>query len=159
MLSTVEFVIPKPLPFVRLGLANLPVLLALRYRSISFLFYLILLKVLGQALIQGSLFTYVFLFSLAGSAASGLIMIALARVFGGRISLIGVSVGGALGSNMVQITLAATLIFGGSGWLIAPVLLTVGLISSTVLGVFAEAFLKTSRWGKVVLARQGVVET
>jgi uncharacterized membrane protein len=151
----VEFVIPKPLPFIRLGLANLPLLLALRYRPTAFLLRLVILKVLGQALIQGSLFSYVFLFSLAGSAVSGFVMIALIRTLAGRISLIGVSVAGALGSNMIQIALAATLVFGRSGWLIAPVFLTVGLISSTLLGAFAEAFLKKSRWAKIVLIPKG----
>ena len=82
-------------------------------------------------------------------------MLILIRILGSRISLIGVSVAGALGSNLIQITLAATLVFGPGGWLITPVLLTVGLVSSTLLGAFAEAFLKVSRWAKIVLISKG----
>ena len=146
LLSTLEYVIPKPIPVLRLGLANLPVVIALRILPVPSILLLILLKVLGQALIQGSLFSYVFLFSLAGSLASGAVMIALSRSTGKHMSLIGISIGGAMASNFCQILLAVALVFGSNGWLIAPPLLGIGLISSGLLGYFAETFIRKSRW-------------
>ncbi|MDR2864121.1 MAG: Gx transporter family protein [Spirochaetaceae bacterium] len=83
-LSAVEYMIPKPLPFLRLGLANLPLILALPF-SAGFFWTLVLLKVLAQALISGTLFSFIFLFSIAGTAASSALMFVLYRI-GGSLS-------------------------------------------------------------------------
>ena len=66
-LSTIEYMIPKPLPFLRLGLANIPILLAIDILPLPAYSVLVLLKILGQGLIGGTLFSYIFLFSAAGS--------------------------------------------------------------------------------------------
>jgi heptaprenyl diphosphate synthase len=145
-LSTVEYVIPKPVPFLRLGLANLPLLISLTTLPVPQLLALILLKVVGQALIHGSLFSYVFLLSLCGSLTGGAVMILAARLPRKSISLIGISILGALASNTAQLLLAVSLVFGANGWLIAPPLLGVGLVSSTAIGILAERFVRTSRW-------------
>ncbi|MCL2443016.1 MAG: Gx transporter family protein [Treponema sp.] len=95
-LSAVEYMIPKPLPFMRIGLANLPVMLALDIFSFPAFLVLICIKVVGQALITGTLFSYIFLFSLTGTLLSGLLMYLLRRTIGsgingrGRISFIGI---------------------------------------------------------------------
>lgn len=151
-LSTVEYIIPKPVPFLRFGLANLPILIALNYLSIPSLFLLILLKVLGQALVQGTFFSYVFLFSLTGTVSGGLLMILISRLLGRHISLIGLSVLGALASNLAQVLLAVHLLFGRNGWLIAPFLIGIGLVTSCLLGYFAENFVTASRWVRQTLA-------
>ena len=115
LFSTIEWLVPKPVPFMRIGLANVPILLALRIMPWPHILLLILLKVLGQALLHGSLFSYIFLFSLSGSLASGLAMLACSRVFGRQLSLIGISIMGALASNCAQIAIAVWLLFGEGG--------------------------------------------
>jgi len=154
-LGAVEYMIPKPVPFLRLGLANLPVLLALGVLPLPHLLLLILLKVLGQALIQGALFSYAFLLSFCGSFASGLVMAAAHRLLGSHISLVGVSILGALASNTCQLLLAVCLVFGGAGWMIAPLLYGIGLASSTVLGLAAETFWSRSRWVRQLRTASG----
>jgi len=62
-LSAVEYMIPKPLPFMRIGLANLPLMLALDIFPLYAFLILVCVKVLGQALITGTLFSYFFIFS------------------------------------------------------------------------------------------------
>src|SRR5574344_1424039 len=81
-LSAVEYAIPKPLPFLRLGLANLPILLAIKKMKRRDVIVLILLKILGQSFISGTLFSYIFVFSAAGSFASGLMMMITYYLFG-----------------------------------------------------------------------------
>ena len=49
-LAAVEYAVPKPLPFLRLGLANLPVIVALFVMPTRDIYKLILLKIIGQAL-------------------------------------------------------------------------------------------------------------
>jgi heptaprenyl diphosphate synthase len=152
-LSTIEYMLPKPVPFLRIGIANLPILIGLDLLPVPALLLVVLLKVVGQGLIGGTLFSYVFLFSAVGSFASGLSMIAIRRVFGKRISLVGVGVFGALFSNMAQIVLARFLIFGEGAWLIAPPFLALGTVTSVVLGIFAERFSAASRWLETVRRR------
>jgi heptaprenyl diphosphate synthase len=144
--STIEYLFPKPVPFFRLGLANIPVLISLGLFSPGYVLLLVALKVVGQGLVNGTLASYVFLFSAAGSLTSALVML-LAYHAGRRwISLIGVSVFGALASNAVQITLSVLFIFGESSWVIAPVFLGLGVASGVVVGLFAERFYNRSRW-------------
>ena len=150
-LSTVEYMIPKPIPFMRLGL---PILISLPLLPVPYLLLLILLRVLGQALIQGSLFSYIFLFSLTGSVTSGLVMLLLYKTLKRGMSLVGISILGALASNLSQSFLAVHLVFGESGWLVAPLLMGIGLGSSVLLGIFAQKFSGSSEWVKLTLHRE-----
>ncbi len=144
--STLEYLIPKPLPFFRLGLANLPILLSLSIFTPADVLLLVALKVIGQGLVNGTLASYVFLFSAAGSLASVAVML-VAHRFGSRwVTLIGVSVFGALASNSVQITLSVTFIFGDAAWVIAPLFLGIGVASGFIVGLAAERFRARSRW-------------
>ncbi len=145
-LSAVEYLIPKPVPFMRLGLANLPILVALELLSPSRVALLIALKVVGQGLVNGTLFSYVFLFSAAGSAASGLVMLAASRIPRERLSLVGICILGALGSNIAQIVMARFVIFGAGAWLMAPPFIAVGTVTAVILGLFARKFVGSSSW-------------
>jgi heptaprenyl diphosphate synthase len=139
--------IPKPLPFMRTGLANLPLILALDLLSPGAFALLALIKVLGQALITGTLFSYVFLFSLAGTAASGTAMYLLRKTLGPeRTGFTGISVAGALLSNTVQMLLACFFIFGSGAKLMAPPFLAAGIVTGAALGLFCEAFAARSLW-------------
>jgi heptaprenyl diphosphate synthase len=145
-LSTVEYLIPKPVPFLRVGIANLPLLLGLYVLSPGQLFLVALLKIFGQALIGGTLFSYVFVFSALGTAAGLSVMLAVRYSGSGRLSAVGTSVLGALASNLTQIALARVMILGKGAWLIAPPFLAVGTVTSILLGLFAETFQRRSKW-------------
>ncbi|MFA5468682.1 MAG: Gx transporter family protein [Sphaerochaetaceae bacterium] len=150
-LSTVEYLVPKPLPFMRLGLANLPLIIALGLLSWKEYLLLALLKVLGQALITGTIFSYIVLFSIVGTTASVLLMYLTHSLFRKWVSLVGVSIAGAMGSNSAQLLLSRYLLFGEAAKLIAPPFLIVGLITSVLLGLFAQQFILKSRWYKKYL--------
>jgi len=146
-LSAIEYMIPKPLPFMRIGIANLPLMLALDILPFPSFLVLIGIKVFGQALMTGTLFSYIFLFSLVGTLASSLIMFAFRRILGARrISFMGIGILGALCSNGMQIFLARSFIFGESAKYIAPPFLAMGILTGLVLGVFCEAFIRRSVW-------------
>jgi heptaprenyl diphosphate synthase len=148
-LSVIEYLIPKPLPFMRLGLANLPILLSLIIFPVKGTLLLTLLKVLAQGLINGTLFSYIFIFSAAGSFSSSLMMLTAFHLLGKRVSLIGVSVSGAMASNSIQIILARRFIFGEAAILIAPPFLAVGIVSASILGLFTGNFIEHSEWVKI----------
>lgn len=147
-LSAVEYLIPKPLPFFRLGLANLPLLLGLRFLKPKDLILVLLLKVIGQGLVNGTLASYVFLFSLAGSVVSVFTMSAVYRLGGRHVGLVGVSLSGALASSLVQVALAVTFIFGETARVIAPFSIGSGIVTGLIIGVFADRFVSSSAWLK-----------
>jgi len=152
-LSMIEYAIPKPLPFLRLGLANLPILLAFPKFRLKDIVLLVAIKTLGQGLISGTLFSYVFLFSAVGSSAAALGMGIMYHLFVKNrkkvlIGFVGLSLAGAMANNGAQLLVARYIFFGAAARYIAPVLLCSGLITGLLLGFFAQKFVDTSRWYK-----------
>jgi len=146
-LSAIEYLIPKPLPFMRLGLANMPLLLALDIFSPGEFFLLALLKILGQGIIGGMVFSHVFLFSITGTISSALLMFGLRRLLGKRlIGFAGLGCAGAMASNCVQLLLARYLIFGPALRYLAAPFLASGLVTGIGLGLVCECFCRHSLW-------------
>jgi heptaprenyl diphosphate synthase len=146
-LSAIEYMIPKPLPFMRIGIANLPLMLALDIFPLQAFLTLASIKVLGQAIITGTLFSYVFLFSLAGTFFSALVMYGLRRLAGRNlVSFIGTGAAGAVVSNAVQLVLAWVFVFRDNARYIAPPFLASGLATGILLGLFCEYFTARSQW-------------
>ncbi len=146
-LSTVEYMLPRPVPFMRLGLANLPLLLAVDLLPFGSYIALALVKVVGMSVLTGSLFSYVALFSLAGTLASALVMRGLRALAGPRsLSYVGLCVAGAVSSNLAQVALARVFVFGDSARFMAPAFVGLGLASGLALGAFTQAFASKSAW-------------
>jgi heptaprenyl diphosphate synthase len=146
-LSTIEYMLPRPIPFMRLGLANLPLLFAVDLLSFGPYMVLAAVKVIGMSLLTGSLFSYVAVFSLVGTLASALTMRAARAVLGPRqLSYIGLCILGAMASNITQVGLARIFIFGSSAVYMMPAFMGLGLLSGLILGVFAQAFAARSSW-------------
>ena len=144
--AAIEYVFSRALPFFRLGFSNIPILLALDFMPFPALVALVAVKVLGQALINGTLSSYVFLFSLAGSTASFFAMYPLKRLLKDRVSLVGLGSAGALASNIMQVVLSVAFIFGQASIVMAPFLLGIGAVSGVLMGAFAQAFKDKSKW-------------
>jgi heptaprenyl diphosphate synthase len=146
-LSAIEYLIPKPLPFMRIGLANLPLLLALNMFGTKDFFVLALLKVLGQGIIGGTLFSYVFVFSAAGTGASAAVMWLLHRLWGNRgLGFAGLGCAGAMASNGMQLLLARYWLFGPAFRYLVPPFLASGFMSGIALGLLCAYFCRHSRW-------------
>ena len=140
LLSTLEYLIPKPLPFLRLGLANIPLLLILDSMSLGAYSVVLLLKAIGHGMISGTLFSYLFFISLAGTLASGYAMKAVKASFKQNVSLVGCSLVGAFVSNLSQLQVASWVAYGPAIWVAAPLMLSLGLISSFALGLLAQLY-------------------
>jgi len=146
-LSAIEYLIPKPLPFMRIGLANMPLLLALDIFSPAEFFLLALLKILGQGLIGGMFFSHVFLFSITGTLSSALVMFGLRLLLGRKyLGYAGLGCAGAMVSNCAQLLLARYLIFGPALRYLAAPFLASGLITGITLGLICEYFCRHSVW-------------
>jgi len=151
-LSAVEYLIPKPLPFMRIGIANLPLMLAVDILPFSSFLVLIGIKIFGQALVTGTLFSYILLFSIAGTFFSAMIMFALRRIFGHTsITFVGIGAAGAMVSNAAQLALAQVFLLKENVRYIAPPFLAAGLVTGIALGIFCEVFSRRSQYYKIHL--------
>ena len=146
-LSLIEYLIPKPFPFMRIGLANLPLLIAVRIYGFKEFFLLALLKTLGQGIIGGTFFSYIFLFSFAGTFSSAMVMYVLQTLFGKKyIGFVGLGCAGAMVSNIAQLLLARYFIFGAALRYIMPPFLASGFVTGITLGFICDYFCRHSKW-------------
>ena len=72
-MSLAELFVPRPLPFFRLGLANIPLLLGLTMDAGPYM-ALLLVKAIGNSYVSGTIFSPFALMSLAQTFASGMAM-------------------------------------------------------------------------------------
>jgi heptaprenyl diphosphate synthase len=139
-LSYVEALIPLslliPIPGVKLGLANLAVLLAV-YRNGFFSGAAVsLARVILSAVLFGSVSSLAF--SLGGALLS-LLMLALLRPLYGRFcSWIGISAACAAAHNGGQILVAAFWMHDSAVFLYLPVLFAAAAVTGTLTGVMAN---------------------
>ena len=103
---TIESLIPTPLPWIRLGLANSISLLALKWWGFRDALIIFLVRLILGGLLLGRLFHPLFFFSLSGGVAALLTMALMMRGEGRIFSLVGISIAGAVMHNSAQLTVA-----------------------------------------------------
>lgn len=138
--SYVETLIPVNLgiPGVKLGLANLIIVVALCKMRLSEAYLLSVVRVLLAGFIFGNYFSIIY--SLAGGLLS-LTVMALLKKWGG-FSLQGISIAGGVFHNIGQLIVAAVVVETFSVTYYFPVLLVAGLLTGLVIGIVAEMMLK-----------------
>ncbi len=135
LFSYAEMILPRLVPFFRLGFANMVILIALDIDFASFI-VLSILKAAAASLMGGTLFSPFFLISLAQSLLSALVMRLLYKLISKKLlSLYGISIAGSAASALVQIGLASLYTGKGTFSLLGPM-----LIFNTISGILT-AFL------------------
>lgn len=137
--SYVESLFPLPIgvPGVKLGIANLVILIAL-YR---YGFKMALIVNVMRIVLAGLLFSGLFgvLYAMAGGLLSLFAMGLLKKT--GIFSIIGVSFVGGVVHNFGQVTVAAFLVSHVGMYAYFPILLFSGLVAGTILGIIAHNLL------------------
>lgn len=135
ILSYVESLIPFyfGVPGVKLGLANLAVILTLSFYGTKQALLLNLFRIILAGFLFGNLFMIVY--SLAGGMLSFLVMLLL-RKYGG-FGIVGVSVAGGISHNIGQILVAYFVIETVGLYYYLPVLLAAGAVTGFLIGVIA----------------------
>ena len=138
--SYVESLIPFQIgiPGVKLGLANLIIVIALYKMSLREAYLLSVTRVVLAGLIFGSMFSI--LYSLAGALLS-LTVMALLKKSGG-FSILGISIAGGVMHNVGQLIVAMFVVQTFSVSYYIPVLLIAGLITGLVIGIAADSMLR-----------------
>ena len=147
--SYAELLLPRFIPFFRLGLGNAAILMALAL-GLSFPSFMLLcvVKTLAANVMAGTLFSPFFLVSLAQSLSSALLMFMLNFICQGKaetenssrralMSIYGISISGAAVSAVVQLALSSLYLGQGTWSLLGPMLLF-NLISGIITAWLAE---------------------
>ena len=137
MLSYIEslFILVPGIPGIKLGLANLAVVLCLYRYGWKEALFLNGVRIALSAFLFGSMFTM--LYSLAGAACAFAAMVLAKRLK--LFSVVGVSVLGGVCHNLGQLAVAVA-VLGGSwaGWYL-PWLMLAGCVTGIFIGVCAGA--------------------
>lgn len=138
--SYVETLIPFQIgvPGVKLGLANLIIVIALYKMSLKEAYLLSVTRVVLSGFIFGNLFSIIY------SLAGGLLSLTVMAVMKNKqdFSVMGVSIAGGVFHNIGQLVIAMIVVETFSVVYYIPVLLIAGLITGLVIGIAANEMLK-----------------
>ncbi len=142
-LHILETLLPSPVPWLRLGLANVMTLAALYLYGGRAAWTVSLARVGVGALLLGRLFSPGFWLAAAGAIVATAAMIIMYRVVGRRLSPIGISAIGAAGHALGQILAARLLVIQHEAiWQIFPLFLFFTVFSGILTGWLAAGLLE-----------------
>lgn len=133
VLGYLETFVPIPIPGVKLGLANIAVLIALSQGERRTAVAVAVIKVLASGLLFGNPVTMAY--SAAGTALSLLVMLPLSRL--ATLHLAMLSVAGALAHEVGQLLVAQVILGTPLVWYSSPVLLVAGVATGALSGAVA----------------------
>lgn len=138
--SYVETLIPIQIgiPGVKLGLANLIIVIALYKMSVKEAYVLSIVRVVLAGFIFGNLFSIIY--SLSGGLFSLTVMTLLKK--SDKFSVIGVSIAGGVFHNVGQLIMAAIVLESLSIGYYFPVLLLSGIVTGMLIGIVSGEMLK-----------------
>lgn len=139
-----ESLLPTPIPWLRLGLANIITLVALCLYGTRVAMMVTLIRVTLSSLFTGTFLGPSFMLSLGGGITSTLAMGSVMYLAPRLFSPIGLSLIGALFHNITQLLLAYILFIQriGAILLISPFIVLLGVLTGTVNGVIADLLVK-----------------
>ena len=145
-LHILESLLPSPVPWLRLGLANIMTLSALYLYGGRAAWTVSLARVGIGALLLGRLFSPGFWLALTGTIVATSVMIIVHRICGRYLSPVGVSATGAAGHALGQLLAARLLIIQHEAiWQIAPLFLFFTVFSGVLTGWLATILLQRLR--------------
>jgi len=141
-LFVLESLIPTPLPFLKIGLANVSTVVALEMFGFSAGVLVMAIRVSVGSLLVGALLSPSFLVAAAAGLASSLIMGGVRAATGRLFSVVGLSLIGAIAHVIAQLCVVSFLFVRSAALLsLLPLLLTTALIGGIVVGWVASAVL------------------
>lgn len=140
LFSYAELLLPRIIPFFRLGLGNVAILMAFEMPFPAFLL-LSVIKAVAASLTGGTLFSPFFIISLAQSVSSACLMFVLFKLNkvcrGKLMSIYGISLAGSALSAFVQIGLCTLYLGQGTFSLLGPMFLF-NAVSGLITAFIAE---------------------
>lgn len=145
-LHSVEYLLPSPTPWFRLGFANILTVCALCLFGGRAAWWVTLGRVLVGSFFLGRFFSPGFFLALAGGVTATALMTGVRQACGARIGPVGLSVLGAAGHAVGQLSVAWLLLVRHEGlWLLLPFLLLAALVTGLVNGCAADLLIASLR--------------
>lgn len=145
-LHAMETLLPTPVPWLRLGLANVMTLAALYLYDSRAAWSVSMARIGIGSLLLGRLFSPGFWLALAGAIVATSAMIIMYRAAGRRLSPIGISAIGAAGHALGQILAARILVIQHAAiWQIMPLFLFFTVFSGILTGWLAASLIEQLR--------------
>ncbi len=147
VIHSFEGFLPTPVPWLRFGIANIIVLVALVLYGFKPAMMVTLIKVILSSLLTGTFLGPSFIMGIGGSvcsvAAMGAVFYAVPRVFGA----VGLSLIAAFFHNLAQLALAYILFVQKIEpvLMITPILILIGTITGFVNGIVAGILIKNMK--------------
>lgn len=137
-LAIAESLVPKPLPWMRIGLANAITLYAFTVLEPREVLLVVLARIIASSLMLGTLFSITFLLSLSGGVVSFLVMWLFYALRGRWLGIVGISILGAVASNAAQLAVVNGLFVNSRlSYALLPFLFVFALAGGTVSGLAA----------------------
>lgn len=142
-LSLLETLIPKPFPWMKIGLANIVIIIALEKFDRKMAFEIYLLRVIIQGVMLGTLFSYGFIISFISGGISTLSSIFLFR-FRKYLSLVSICILSAFMHNAIQLIVVYFLMFRNISiesrgiYIFILIFLLMGCASGLITGIICE---------------------
>lgn len=129
--------IPVPIPGVKLGLANVIIIIMMYFMDTKSAFFVSLIRVILSGLLFAGFAGL--LYSLAGALLSFAVMALLKKT--GKFSIVGVSIAGGIFHNVGQIIVAALAVENVRMAYYLPFLLVSGVVTGIFIGIVAKTAL------------------
>lgn len=142
-LSLLENFIPKPFPWLKLGLSNIAILICLEKFDKKMAIEVVLLRIFIQGIMLGTLFTPGFITSLIAGGGTTLLTIQMYR-FRDKLSLIAISSLSAFFHNLIQLLVVYYLMFRNVPIMSKSILgfifgfLLLGVVAGIITGIITE---------------------
>lgn len=152
LLFIFENYLPRPVPWLKLGLANIATVIALYWLNWRAAIIVSLFRILIGSFFTGSFLTPGFFLSMSGGLLAVIVMGVMfhLRIFG----IISVSIIGATFHNLGQLLVAIYILFKNSViWYLLPVLFLSGFLTGLIIGLFSFYLLKRIQSDFIVLLK------
>ncbi|HYA31944.1 MAG TPA: Gx transporter family protein [Thermodesulfovibrionales bacterium] len=152
-LHAFESLIPMPIPWMRIGLANIISLTTLVLFGFRAAMMVTLIRVMVASLFTGSFLGPGFILSLGGGLSGVLAMGTVSYLSRGLFGPVGLSLVGALSHNLTQLFLAYALFIQKQEpvLIITPVLMLIGTVTGLVNGLISDLLIRNLKNSEVTV--------
>jgi heptaprenyl diphosphate synthase len=139
-----ESLLPTPIPWLKLGIANIIPIVALVLYGFRTALMVTLIRVVLASILIGTFLGPAFILSTGGGIASVLAMGLVMKLFKNLFGTVGISLIGALFHNIAQLSLAYFLFIQRieAVLIISPLILLIGSVTGIVNGIISDILIK-----------------
>lgn len=146
-----ESLIPRPLPWLKPGLAHVATLLAMYLLGNRSAIIVVLLRVLIGSLLLGTLLNPAFILAFGGSMAATLVMGVSRRYLSHIFSIFGISILGAMVHNLTQLALVQLILVRRAEiFYLAPFMMLTSIVTGFIVALVAFLLLSRTTPGMTV---------